>query len=199
MAQIRTIDDVLSAYRDENRRRKEKEYCYFIQRHSDMCIKIGYSGDVRDRSLHISKEVKSPVTILGVVKGGCSFERLLHRMFNHLRIEGEWFKNEPILMQYIIENSQPMDAIKEHRKREYKPRQPRVDWKARRIAVLTGRLQSQKDFVRRRAITTLGIEFKEEAFPILREHQAKDISPRVREWVDIIIDMVEKNVVQVAA
>lgn len=199
--QPRTIDDVLNAYKAETRRRKFSEHCYFIQRHSDNLIKIGYSSHVQNRSFGITTEVKSSVTVLGIIKGGLVLEKLLHTMFKPLHITGEWYEPKAELLQYIAANAEKyvQSKRKERVPKERKPRRPQVNRRARRVETLKTRLKNPKDFVRQRAITTLGIEFRQEAFPILREHQAQETSRRVREWVDIIIEMVERHELPKAA
>jgi hypothetical protein len=196
MADTYSIDRALDAYKVETRRRHQKDHCYFIQRQSDKLIKIGFSCNVQERSYQLATEVKSLVTVLGVIKGGLALEKLLHTMFEPLHVSNEWHQPKAELLQYIAENAVPPKEYKKRKPRKPKePRQPRpkIDWKARRIAVLVGRLNNPKDFVQRRAIGTLAYEFGSEIFPILREHQAKDINPLVKWWVDEIIELFEKH------
>jgi hypothetical protein len=49
-----------------------------------------------------------PLIVLGTVESGESAiadENSLHRQFDHLHYQGEWFRAEPELLQYIKENA----------------------------------------------------------------------------------------------
>ncbi|WP_125214752.1 GIY-YIG nuclease family protein [Streptomyces griseofuscus] len=60
-------------------------------------IKIGTSTDLRDRMKAI------PARPLALEPGDQVRERQLHRQFGHLRLEGEWFRAAPELIEYINE------------------------------------------------------------------------------------------------
>lgn len=69
---------------------------YFIQRQTDNAIKIGCTRNVLKRIKHY-KNVK----ILKHIKGSFKIEKEIHKKFQHLHIEGEWFVNNQDLINYI--------------------------------------------------------------------------------------------------
>lgn len=54
-------------------------------------IKIGFSGDLKQRLSHLSCEFDG-LTLLGSAPGDREAERALHRIFRTHRVKGEWFK-----------------------------------------------------------------------------------------------------------
>ena len=73
---------------------------YFIR--EDDYVKIGRSRQprLRFRDLQISTHRK--LTLLGV----CDLpEAELHRQFHSLRVRGEWFKADPLLLRWISQNA----------------------------------------------------------------------------------------------
>ena len=81
------------------------EYVYFIHSEQSNAIKIGRAKNIEKRlkSLqtahpHELKVIKS-FKVRGV-KAARDLENSLHQKFNHLRLSGEWFKDEPELLNY---------------------------------------------------------------------------------------------------
>lgn len=74
---------------------------YFIQQGTDGPIKIGHTKNV-DRRLR-SLSTGSPVAlhVLALTPGGEREERALHRRFDSLRMQGEWFAPAPELIAFI--------------------------------------------------------------------------------------------------
>lgn len=191
----RTIDDVLSTYKVETRRRKAKEYCYFIQRQNDNLIKIGYSSRVYERSQHIALEVKSPVTVLGVIKGGITLEKLLQRMFEASHVTGEWYEPKAELLQYIAANTEKYKPIKERQPREHKPRQPRKP-KMTRLEILQSRFMNENKatWSRRRALTEYSILTKLDGIPILEEFARTCNNRELKAWAEWNISDTRKRI-----
>lgn len=69
------------------------KHVYFAERGGQ--IKIGCSGNVpaRMRSLH--------AVLLGAFPGGFEAEKATHERFAALRIEGEWFRDDPLIRAFI--------------------------------------------------------------------------------------------------
>lgn len=82
-----------------------QSYIYFIEAIGLNRIKIGVSEDPKKRLKHLA--TGSPVSLIlkGVIAGGHSSERELHRKFDHLRLDGEWFHATKELLKFIDEHS----------------------------------------------------------------------------------------------
>jgi len=61
-------------------------------------VKIGTSGDLRNRVKQIS-----PERVLATEPGGTATEKQRHRQFADLRVVGEWFRLEGELVEHINE------------------------------------------------------------------------------------------------
>lgn len=70
-------------------------YTYFVRR-GDL-IKIGHSGAPKQRVKALGKGIKVLAIVLNTVIG----EGAAHRKFDHLRHEGEWFRADPELLEFI--------------------------------------------------------------------------------------------------
>ncbi len=79
-------------------------HTYFVQRGER--IKIGHSAVPKQRLSHLG-----PVAILAVVPNTIISEGDAHKRFAHLRIEKEWFRVAPDLLEFI-------EQVKEQVKRE---------------------------------------------------------------------------------
>lgn len=64
-------------------------------------IKIGVSIDVRARVRGLSTSSPVPIELLAAMPGGVDEERALHRRFAYLRMNGEWFRAESELLDFI--------------------------------------------------------------------------------------------------
>lgn len=72
----------------------EQGWVYFIRKGG--LVKIGFTTHRARRF----RELR-PDAILGSVKGTTLDERRCHTAFAHLRVEGEWFRQEPELLDFI--------------------------------------------------------------------------------------------------
>lgn len=75
-------------------------YVYFIQRLDDSrLIKIGMSANVQRRYHQLASRSDVPLSLLGWLDGGR--EWLLHQEFAEYRVEGEWFRPAPAILDFI--------------------------------------------------------------------------------------------------
>lgn len=74
---------------------------YFVQQGADGPIKIGKANNVRDRMRGLQTSNPYPLRLLGVVDGGMSEEADLHRRFADARMQGEWFRPDASILQYL--------------------------------------------------------------------------------------------------
>lgn len=90
----------LMARRDPGRSRVL--YVYFIQCNGDKGpIKIGIARDVPSRLAHLRIANPYPLVVLATRPGTAKDEHALHRRFQKLRIQGEWFRPGPALVQFV--------------------------------------------------------------------------------------------------
>jgi hypothetical protein len=75
---------------------------YFIQAGKDHPIKIGMTNNAQSRLKNLQVGHYDKLRIIHTITGGRKEEAALHEKFAHLRIQGEWFKPERELLQYII-------------------------------------------------------------------------------------------------
>lgn len=84
----------------------EIHFIYFILNQDSNAIKIGHAKNIdrRMKSLQTSSPAKLELLKLIPVQGRMEAKKLelsLHQKFSDIRLTGEWFKAEPILVQYI--------------------------------------------------------------------------------------------------
>lgn len=73
---------------------------YFIQVGESGPIKIGYTRtDPTKRLSELQTGNPYKLRLLLVLEGGFDLEHALHEKFADLRLEGEWFRNDPILLK----------------------------------------------------------------------------------------------------
>lgn len=66
-------------------------------------IKIGISGDYRQRRVELEKRTGHTLDVLGIEIGPIEAEAALHRHFRRHRIEGEWYRPDDQILTYIRE------------------------------------------------------------------------------------------------
>lgn len=64
-------------------------------------IKIGWSMSWQKRIRHLQTAAPGTIKVLGVIAGTVKQERQFHRAFAAHRAQGEWFRNEGDLAEYI--------------------------------------------------------------------------------------------------
>lgn len=72
---------------------------YFIR--ADSAIKIGYSVNPEMRLGELQVGAQHDLELLGVMHGEREDEGKLHKQFANLRIRGEWFRAERVLLDFI--------------------------------------------------------------------------------------------------
>lgn len=90
---------------------------YFIREASIGAIKIGVSKHPKKRAKELQDHALHEITLLATVEGGYSVEFLLHRLFAHAYIRGEWFRPVEELISYITEEGEPIEVF-EKRERD---------------------------------------------------------------------------------
>jgi hypothetical protein len=90
--------------------RAEVSLVYFVRRESDGLIKIGTSRGLAARMRSLKRHHGS-LRLLAVEGGERREEAVLHRKFAALRVEGEWFRPELPLLEYVyaLMKERPLD------------------------------------------------------------------------------------------
>lgn len=123
---------------------------YFVER-EDGLIKIGKAKDYRRRVGQLQSEY-GRLKILGLVEGGYTEERKLHKQFTSIRITGEWFRADESLLRFIAEHGQIIIYKQVHYlnapNRKHQPLQNPIT-QADEINALKKELQAKKDEIAR--------------------------------------------------
>lgn len=72
-------------------------------------IKIGYSGSAKVRMKALKSAAGKDLRLLKVVPGTRDDESRFHKLFQHLRVHGEWFRRDPELLAFIEGRPTPED------------------------------------------------------------------------------------------
>lgn len=88
-----------------------REVVYFIQANGGD-VKIGKSANLESRVRTLRCSSSASLVVLGVCPNSGDLERSLHRMFQHLRVSGEWFRPGADLLKWISENSVPQQRTR---------------------------------------------------------------------------------------
>ena len=86
---------------------------YFLQDPTTLEIKIGYSGkdEPDERIGKLQTGNPRELVLLLTHPGDRSFERILHKQFAFLHVQGEWFKPGPELLSYMLRSVQPAQPV----------------------------------------------------------------------------------------
>jgi hypothetical protein len=103
LARRRITAEVIVLARQSDTASNVQARVYFIQEGTGGPIKIGTSTRVRQRLRELRVNAKDTLVLRAMTKGGRWVEALLHSLFSHARIRGEWFKPAPELLEYIEE------------------------------------------------------------------------------------------------
>lgn len=77
-------------------------FVYFMQEITGGPVKIGFSKDPAKRLRSAQSGNPTPLRLVAIAHGSRAAERLLHRAFSDLQIEGtEWFRNEEPLKSLL--------------------------------------------------------------------------------------------------
>ncbi len=74
---------------------------YFIQNTRTESVKIGVSKDPAGRILTLRTACADELMLLGAIPGGIEGERMLHKLLNKYRLEGEWFRGTGKVMEAV--------------------------------------------------------------------------------------------------
>jgi hypothetical protein len=74
-------------------------YIYAITNGTD--IKIGYSSNVKRRLKQLNTGSSINLYVLCTFKGGRELESEIHSMFKKIRYNGEWFRADKELLEYL--------------------------------------------------------------------------------------------------
>lgn len=78
-----------------------RTWVYFIQMPTAKHVKIGFAKNVKSRLATIQNGNPERLTLLCRVRGDAMMERLLHTYFRQYRLEGEWFRWNPLLDEAV--------------------------------------------------------------------------------------------------
>jgi hypothetical protein len=87
------------------------QFVYFIQADDDGPIKIGFTAsDPAARLNQLQTGNPSVLKLIGAIHGTTARERELHAALAEWRLQGEWFKPHPTVMETIREALQEMSG-----------------------------------------------------------------------------------------
>jgi uncharacterized protein YutD len=92
---------------EEKKREKEKRYgkhkgfVYFIQGENGGAIKIGYSKDPEVRLKTLQTSYPDILKVLCLIPGNANTESKYHKAFEHLKLNGEWYKPDKEIFDEI--------------------------------------------------------------------------------------------------
>ena len=78
-------------------------FIYFVK--AGPFIKIGFATDVDKRAKSLATACPYPIEVIHTQLGSIKDESELHRRFAHLRAQGEWFRHEAELADFISEKT----------------------------------------------------------------------------------------------
>jgi hypothetical protein len=108
-------------------------WVYFVRCRETELIKIGYTGgSIADRFSKLKSDSGSELVMLGMIEGSRQTERKLHHRFRAHRAHGEWFRRNPDLEVFIINNVKSIPRLN--------------DWKAQREIREFVKLQKELGF-----------------------------------------------------
>jgi hypothetical protein len=81
--------------------KSSKDFIYFFESELTKLIKIGFSGNVVRRKKQIEGMQGGKINILKKINSSQKNEKYLHERFSHLKIQGEWFRPDPELLDFI--------------------------------------------------------------------------------------------------
>jgi len=85
----------------EEAARAELSLVYYVRRESDSLVKIGTSRTLAARLATLAR-AHGPLVLMATHGGGQKEEHETHVKFKELRVEGEWFRPELVLIQHVV-------------------------------------------------------------------------------------------------
>ena len=93
---------------------------YFIRCGKNGPIKIGFTRNIDRRLAQISVYAPEPPECIGFFNGKEEDEAQLHKNFSALRMNGEWFRPDPVLLEFVEQfSSYEKPTCKRGRKRQF--------------------------------------------------------------------------------
>lgn len=127
------VGSIKSRFKDRPTEIGENSNVYFAKSSKGL-VKIGYSGDIKQRMLAVAHEnPRISLEVVAIVPGGIKEERALHKHFSHISVDDslhtgrEWFMSTTELEDYY-------QGIASNRPR--KPPRPKGEYSGRRIEQL---------------------------------------------------------------
>ena len=109
---LREKEPILARARTKDREDKPGARVYFIQENGTNAIKIGVSKNAQKRAKELQINMPGEVMLLATVEGGHYVEGLLHSLFAHAHIRGEWFRPVEELIAYIAREGELPEVTK---------------------------------------------------------------------------------------
>lgn len=102
---VRVIRNKRGAQMLEVGKKWTRPFVYFVSRRGDSgsFIKIGYTKDIDARMNALQCASVERLLLLGTLPGGRLLEQALHRAFEHLRVDREWFRPDDEMYQMLRE------------------------------------------------------------------------------------------------
>lgn len=76
-------------------------FVYFVQADNGGPIKIGFSESPKDRLAALQVNTPSKLRLLAVIEGTNENESALHKRFQKHKIQGEWFRPDQEIMEFV--------------------------------------------------------------------------------------------------
>ena len=76
-------------------------FVYFLQSETNNQIKIGYTRDIHQRIMQLQVNKKDKLRFLLMVPGNYGYEARLHQFFKRHNVDGEWYKPDPEIFNYM--------------------------------------------------------------------------------------------------
>ncbi len=76
-------------------------FIYFVQGECGGPIKIGYTNDIEKRLRALQTGYPDILKLLLAFPGNPQYEKLVHKQLDKYRLQGEWFKPSPEVMNRI--------------------------------------------------------------------------------------------------
>lgn len=79
----------------------DSEYIYFIKDTKNNTIKIGITGNIKNRMSALQTSSPYKLELIKLIDGDINKEKELHLRFDKYRLSGEWFESSRELLEYI--------------------------------------------------------------------------------------------------
>ena len=86
-----------------------KSLIYFVRSELTQLIKIGITGEYKNRIRALECGTGGSITRIALFRGSSLHEMACHRCFNEFRTKGEWFRRDGILDEFLTE-AESLDA-----------------------------------------------------------------------------------------